>query len=700
MFNINTLFTSLKELPGVAEKKLGLLYSLGCSSFLDLLLHLPSRFVLKQFEPDSLVGMEEGRHVIVSVSVHNIDKRITKGRGKQITEVLCSTKLGEELELVFFNYFPDYIFRGLRKEAKIIVAGKLTISSSGFFQLAHPKIYRTLSEIKKIDAIYPLVAGLSPAYISKLSQLCIESLERQQIEIREWLAPELLAENGWLGFFESIKTLHLMQDEKGLEIQDKLRERIAFDELLANQLAIRLFRKRHLDDTGEALEFSGELASSILASTGFALTPGQASALHDIQCDQKYSKRMIRLLQGDVGSGKTLVALISALNALESGKQAALMVPTDILSNQHFNLISKLLKPFDIKVELLTGATAKSKRKIIDAELKSGEIKILIGTHALFQKDIEFKSLGLVIIDEQHRFGVQQRLALMDKNKTCDVLAMSATPIPRTLALIMYGDMDVSIIKDKPAGRIPIRTITTLDSKVNLIVEIIRKKIEEKEKVFWICPLIEQKIEEDPEADLKEPNHSTAVARFDALKKIFGDKVGLVHGKLKDSEKEASMQEFAHGKVDILVATTVIEVGIDVPEATLLIIEQAEKFGLSQLHQLRGRIGRGSKASDCILMFSHIVGAVARERLRIMKTSNDGFYIAEQDLKLRGGGEILGHKQSGLPEFKTVCVEKHYPLMHKVSEYAKQIIDQQDLESFYPLMQIFGYDVASSLIDA
>lgn len=697
MFDINTLFSSIKELPGVGSKKYELLQNLGLRDFFDLLIWLPNRFVLKQFEPETLEATEEGNHVIVSVVVDNISKREKNNWRKQMTTVQCRTKFGKELELVFFNYFPEFV---VRLKGRVVVSGKLQKSSAGVLQLVHPKIYRTISEIRKLDAIYPLVAGLSSSFINKLALSCIENLERRQIHLEEWLELEFLHRKGWLGFFESIKALHGLQDEAALERQEFFKERIAFDELLANQLAIRLSRNRHCDDTGEALKFSGELAMKVLSSTGMTLTAGQAASINDIQEDQRSSKRMIRLLQGDVGSGKTLVALLAVLNTVESGRQAALMVPTDILSKQHFNWISKLLKPFDIKVELLTGSTTKSQRKLIAEGLASGEISLLVGTHALFQKGIEFKALGLAVIDEQHRFGVQQRMALMEKNKTCDVLAMSATPIPRTLALIMYGDMDVSILKDKPAGRVPIRTMTTLSSKLPLITETIRSKLAQGEKVFWVCPLIEEKEEDDAEAAFKEPDESTAVARFNFLKKIFGSKVGLVHGKLKDSEKEKVMTDFAHGAVDILVATTVIEVGIDVPAATLLVIERAERFGLSQLHQLRGRIGRGNKPSDCILMFSETIGSIARERLRTMKNSTDGFFIAEQDLKLRGGGEILGHKQSGLPEFKTVNFETHYHLMNEAAEYADRVIKQGKLEKFILLMKIFGYDISASLIDA
>jgi len=695
-----SLSCSVISLPGVGNKTCDLLKKLGCLTFFDLLTHLPTRFILKQFNPITLSSVGEGGHVIISVSVEQVSKREKNKWRKQITTVSCHTKHDEVLELVFFNYFPEHLFKNLKKNDNIVVSGKLEVTAAGLFRLTHPKIYRTISHINKVDVVYPLVAGLSSLQLNKFAMLCIEHLKNKKIVIKEWLESELLCKKGWLSFIDSIKGIHNPQNAKDLEWQGRLRKRIAFDELLANQLAIRISRKRHSDESGEVLKFSGELAEKVLKSTGMTLTAGQALALHELQADQKSSKRMVRLLQGDVGSGKTLVALLAALNAVEGGGQVALMVPTDVLANQHFDLISKLLSAFGINVCLLTGATIKSKRKTISSELISGDINILIGTHALFQKGVEFKGLGLIVIDEQHRFGVQQRLALMNKNKVCDVLAMSATPIPRTLSLIMYGDMDVSTLKDKPSGRIPIRTITTLDSKAELVVELIKQRIARNEKTFWICPLIEEKEGVDTDDPLVVTNCSAAVARFDFLKKKFGDKVGLVHGRLKDKEKERSMAEFAHGQVDVLVATTVVEIGIDVPGATLIIIEQAYRFGLSQLHQLRGRVGRANKASDCVLIFSENIGSIARARLRAMKDSNDGFYIAEQDLKLRGGGEILGHKQSGLPEFRTVDFEKHYHLFDEVAKYATQIIEMGAISDFSLLMEIFGYDVGVELIEA
>ena len=468
------LSVSLRDLPGVGPKTLKLLYALKCYSFFDLLLHFPSRFVIKKFDPENLNRMEEGEHVAVPVSIKKILKKEGKNFRKQITTIQCYTRLDEDLELIFFNYFPAYIFNNLKLDDEIIVSGKLSKNLAGICQLMHPKIYRTFSEVKKLDVVYPLVSGISSVQINKIVMSCIKMLDEAE-RIEEWLDEELIDRKHWSGFVESIKAIHNPENEENLQKIENFRERIAFDELLANQLAIRISRNKHSCKEGSALSFSGKLADKVLKSTGMTLTSGQAIALKDIKEDQLSSRKMVRLLQGDVGSGKTLVAILAALNVVEAGYQVAMMVPTDILSRQHFNLISFLLTKFGITVKLLTGATTKSKRKEILGKLISGEVNILIGTHALFQDDVKFKSLRLVVIDEQHRFGVQQRLSLMNKNKECDVLAMSATPIPRTLSLIMYGDMDISVIKDKPVGRLPIRTITALDSKIDLIINLIKQ---------------------------------------------------------------------------------------------------------------------------------------------------------------------------------------------------------------------------------
>ncbi|MCH9753653.1 MAG: DEAD/DEAH box helicase, partial [Alphaproteobacteria bacterium] len=397
-----------------------------------------------------------------------------------------------------------------------------------------------------------------------------------------------------------------------------------------------------------------------------------------------------------VGSGKTLVALCAILNVIESGSQAALMAPTDILANQHFTWISKSLSSFGIKVELLTGKITGKRRQIILDKLNNGEIGILIGTHAIFQDNVEFQDLGLVIIDEQHRFGVQQRMSLMSKGKNADVLVMSATPIPRTLSLTMYGDMDISILSGKPKGRMPVTTYSLQEAKVDKIIELIKKKIGLGEKIYWICPLIEGDVDNDNVA---------AENRFVFLKKSFARKVGLMHGKLPVEEKDKTMNDFAFGDVDILVSTTVVEVGVDVPDATLLIIESPDRFGLAQLHQLRGRVGRGTKQSECIMLYSpDNLTHSSVSKIKIMKESNDGFYIAEQDLKLRGGGSILGSKQSGLPGFRIADLEFHSDLLSEANKYANEILthieNEETQQKVELLLNVFGYKENFKLISA
>jgi ATP-dependent DNA helicase RecG len=440
---------------------------------------------------------------------------------------------------------------------------------------------------------------------------------------------------------------------------------------------------------GNPLCFPGNLASKLIDASGFTLTDGQLKAIAEIASDQRSNKRMLRLLQGDVGSGKTIVAACAVLNAIEAGKQAAIVAPTDLLASQHFGYITSLCQSLEgVRIEILTGKTTSSKRRTILKDLSEGKINLVIGTHAVFQHDVIFKDLGLVVIDEQHRFGVEQRMALINKGDKADVLAMSATPIPRTLSLAIYKDMHVSILQDKPYSNSSITTYTKLDSKIEEVLAFMKAKLDLSEQIYWVCPLIEHD---------EESSDTSAKIRFEHLKKVFGDSVGLLHGKLLQKEKDVIMSEFVEGKLSVLVATTVIEVGIDVKNATLMVIEQAERFGLAQLHQLRGRVGRSSKPSTCILLFSRNIGEIARQRLEIIKKSNNGFLIAEQDFKLRGGGEILGTKQSGLPEFRVASLDLHYDLLLEASQYA----DQERIdERTSVLLRLFGYDAAARLVHA
>ncbi len=443
------------------------------------------------------------------------------------------------------------------------------------------------------------------------------------------------------------------------------RRRLAYDELLSNQLALAFIRQKTKQKDGRSFVGDNSLLKKVLSLLPFTLTKAQETALNEINKDQEAPYKMLRLLQGDVGSGKTVVALLSMLKVIESGSQTALMAPTEILAKQHYETISKLCENTPIKVSLLTGKLKAKQKKEIYENLALGDINILIGTHALFTDTVSFKDLGYIVIDEQHRFGVNQRLLLSQKGKNCDVLVMTATPIPRSLLLTAYGDMDYSKITELPKGRKPSKTVVMNTDKIPDVISSLKKKLETKTRAYWVCPLVE----ESQKLDI-----SAATKRFEMLKHHFGDKVALIHGKMKEQEKDAVMEEFKIGQKTLLVATTVIEVGVNVPEATIMIIEHAERFGLAQLHQLRGRIKRGYEDSYCMLLYSYPISNISKERLNIMKQTEDGFFIAEKDLELRGGGEILGTRQSGFTEFKLADMQYHQDLLLRARDDAKQIL--------------------------
>ena len=678
------LKSSVRILPGVGEKTYEALQRIGCSKISDLLFHFPSKAIFKKFNPDLLL-MPNGIDVVKIVTIREVILRQPRNK---VNRIICDDGK-DQITLIYFNNIPKYFLDLFKPDRKIVVSGKIERDFKSDIQIIHPKISHDISKISKVDVIYPITYNLTSAKLHNLINVIISKIP--DVIFPEWLHKDFLAEKSWGSWLKSLDAIHNPKSESDISLYSIHRQRIVFDEFLASQIAIRQSRKeRDTYEKGEALACEGHLTQKLLSEINFTLTSGQEEVIAEIIRDQRSQKRMMRLLQGDVGSGKTLVALCAILNALESEKQAVLMAPTDILANQHFESISKFLSNFDIKLALLTGKVSKAKRKPILEGTLNGEIDVIIGTHAVFQDKVQFKDLGLIVIDEQHRFGVQQRIALMGKGPKSDVLVMSATPIPRSLSLTIYGDMDISTLKGKPAGRIPINTYTILDSKIDQIINLIKNKVNQEEQAYWICPLIDGAGEEDEGVD----NNAAAKVRYEFIKKIFGDNVGLVHGKLKAPEKEQVMEDFAGGEIKILVATTVVEVGIDVKDATLLIIDQAEKFGLAQLHQLRGRVGRGSKQSECILLFSNDIGQVSRQRLQIMKESEDGFYIAEQDLKFRGGGDILGNKQSGLPVFKTASIEHHHQLLLEASRYANGITGGYD--NLSALLQLFDYSTKTN----
>ena len=566
--------------------------------------------------------------------------------------------------LSFFKVYPDSIQKNLPVGEVRVVSGKVE-RFQGLLQMSHPDYIvkpEDITSVLGIEPLYPLTAGVTNKMLNKIMKQALLFVP----QLTEWLDEHYLKANKWPSFNQAIKLVHHPKSLVDLEPNAIARTRLAYDELLANQLALAIVRERVKKQQGREIKGNGLLRKKVLQILPFKLTQAQEKVLKEISADQASPYRMLRLLQGDVGSGKTIVALLTMLNAVECGAQAAIMAPTEILAKQHLETIQPLCEEIGLRAELLTGRVKGKARAKILQDLDEGKIDILIGTHALFVDDVTFKDLACVVIDEQHRFGVHQRLALSNKGNKADILVMTATPIPRSLVLTAYGDMEYSKIDQVPEGRKPVDTRVMPVAKIDVVIEALRRKLDEGCRAYWVCPLVE----ESEKTDL-----AAAEERFETLQKIFGDKVGLVHGKMKEKDKDAVMERFKKGELSLLVATTVIEVGVNVPEATVMIIEHAERFGLAQLHQLRGRIKRGFQASTCLLLYSYPLSETTRSRLNIMKETEDGFLIAEKDLELRGGGEILGTRQSGFNEFKLADMTVHKNLLLTANKDARMILE-------------------------
>ncbi|RDJ12978.1 ATP-dependent DNA helicase RecG [Rhizobium grahamii] len=665
---LDPLFSPVSTLPGVGPKIAELLVKLlgretaDDTRVVDLLFHAPHSLVDRRNQP-GIARAPQGAIVTVTARV---DRHQAPPRGKSNIpyRVTLHDETGE-LTLVFFRGQAAWLEKQLPLDEEVTVSGKIDWFN-GRASMVHPDYIVRASEAENlplVEPIYPLTAGLSPKTLRKI----IEAALPRAPELPEWIDLALAQKQGLPSISDAFHGLHEPRDPSDIDAQAPARRRLAYDEFLAGQLSLSLVRQRLRKVSGQPVHATGQVSRQILRALPFSPTNSQNVAVADILKDMAGEDRMLRLLQGDVGSGKTLVALMSMAAVIESGGQAVLMAPTEILARQHHATISKFAASAGLGIEVLTGRTKGREREDILERIASGEAQIIIGTHALFQDSVNYRNLMLAVVDEQHRFGVHQRLRLTAKGITPHMLVMTATPIPRTLVLAAFGDMDVSKLTEKPAGRKPIQTITVPTERIGEIVGRLKSALAEGKKAYWICPLVE----ESEESDLMsvEERHATLVSSL-------GPGIGLIHGRMSGPEKDAVMMAFKNGEIRLLVATTVVEVGVDVPDATIMVIEHAERFGLAQLHQLRGRVGRGDEASTCILLYKGPLGETGHARLSIMRETEDGFRIAEEDLKLRGEGELLGTRQSGTPGFRIASLEAHADLLEIARRDAAYLIER------------------------
>lgn len=668
---LDPLFVPITSFSGIGPKIATLIARvLGRESgdetrAVDLLLLAPHRMIDRRNRPGVAFAAE---HAIVTLELH-VDRHqpAPRGRSNVPYRVFAHDETGE-IALTFFHARQNWLERALPVGESVLVSGRVEWFN-GRASMVHPDhmaLAKDAAGFPLVEPVYPLTAGLSP----KLLQRAIDGALAALPDLPEWLDAAFADKNGFPGFAEAVSRLHDPRDEADISANAPARRRLAYDELLAGQLSLALVRQRVRRLRGKPVRGDGSIRSKLQAALPFSLTGSQEKAIADIVSDMESPERMLRLLQGDVGSGKTAVALFAMAACAEAGGQAVLMAPTEILAQQHFATIDVLAKQVGLSVQLLTGRTKGKEREAALSRIESGEAKLIVGTHALFQENVNYHDLLLAVVDEQHRFGVHQRLRLTAKGSAPHMLVMTATPIPRTLVLAAFGDMDVSRLTEKPAGRQPIRTVTIEHERIGDIVMRLRDAVSKGRKAYWICPLVEDS--ELSELMSAEQRHAYLAAEFGSL-------VDVVHGRMSGLDKDRAMQDFKTGKTRILVATTVIEVGVDVPDASIMVIEHAERFGLAQLHQLRGRVGRGSEASSCILLYKAPLSETARARLSIMRESEDGFRIAEEDLRLRGEGELLGTRQSGTPGFRLVELEAHGDLLEAARDGARYVL-QKDPE--------------------
>jgi ATP-dependent DNA helicase RecG len=651
---LDPLFAALTTLPGVGPKLEKLFRRLfgrdeTPARVVDLLFHLPAGTVDRRSRP-KLRDVVPGEVVTVAVTVDR-HRPAPAHRSRAPYQIHASDETAD-IVLTYFHAKRDYLEK-LFPVGELRYVSGTTALYDGVLQMVHPDRVVSEAELDKlpmVEPVYPLTEGLTLNVVRRAAEGALARIPA----LPEWQDAAWLSRSGFPSFADALRTLHHPAEPADILPEGPAWSRLAFDELLAGQLALALVRAHQRNLPGRGSSGEGLLRAKVIAALPYTLTPSQGRAVDDIVTDLARPHRMVRLLQGDVGSGKTVVAQLAAATVIEAGRQAALMAPTEILVRQHFATIAPLAEAAGIRVAILTGRERGRERTETLDRLALGEVDLLVGTHALFQDEVAFRDLALAIVDEQHRFGVHQRLALARKGEAVDMLVLTATPIPRTLVLTAFGDMEISELREKPAGRQPIDTRTIALDRLDEVIEAVGRAIQEGQRVYWVCPLVE----ESETGDL-----AAAEERFAALKKLFGGKVDLVHGRMKGADKDAAMARFGAGETRLLVATTVIEVGVDVPAATIMVIEHAERFGLSQLHQLRGRIGRGRERSTCLLLYRAPLGETAKARLAIMRDTEDGFRIAEEDLRLRGEGDLLGTRQSGMPGFRVARLEFHGELL-------------------------------------
>jgi ATP-dependent DNA helicase RecG len=661
------LFAGLETLEGIGPKTAQTLAALEITRPRDLLLTLPYAGVDRRRRA-TVQGAEMPGIVTVEVTVGQHRPPARKGGPYRVVVEDAATSF----HLIFFHARDEYLRKMLPTGARRIVSGKAELFD-GIAQMVHPEHMLPVEdagEIPDFEPVYPLTAGVTQRVMAK----GVQSALMRMPDLAEWIDPVQKAQAGWPDWAAAMRAAHGPQEARDLSPAHPARERLAYDELMAHQMTLALARSKLRRAKGRATVGTGRLQARVLAALPYALTGAQTRAIAEIAADMAAPQRMNRLLQGDVGAGKTLVAFKALLIAVEAGGQGVMMAPTEILARQHLQGLQPLAESAGVVLEILTGRDKGAERRAKLAALARGDIQILVGTHAVFQKDVEFADLRLAIVDEQHRFGVRQRLELGKKGAQADVLVMTATPIPRSLALAQYGDMDVSVLDEKPPGRQPIKTALIGMGRIDEVVDHLRRAIAEGRQAYWVCPLVE----ESEVVDL-----SSAEERFKRLRAALGEGVvGLVHGQMPPEDKDAAMAAFQRGETAVLVSTTVIEVGVDVPNASIMVIERAESFGLAQLHQLRGRVGRGQAASTCLLMYQAPLSEGGERRLTTMRDTEDGFRISEVDLEMRGAGDLIGTAQSGLPRFRIADLESQSALMAVAQSDARKLLhDDPDLVS-------------------